>query len=1439
MNRTIARLLLLLGFLLPVLPLFANHGHEEGNSLVRFVENKGQWENKILFAADLPLGRVFLEQDRLTYVFCDVADLHDRYFHRTENDPFPFPLDCHSFTVKFANANPAAFVQGDAAESWYHNYFIGNDPSKWASEVPVFEQVAYRDIYPGIHLIIYGKEKGLKYDFVVEPGADPSQIALVYDGLDQLSLKNEQLKIETSILTIIEEAPYAYQNATGVPCEFRVEGNTVRFDMPGGWDHNQQLTIDPNLIFSTFTGSGANNFGFTATYDEDGALFAGGIAYGQGYPITIGAYQTVFGGGAFDMSISKFNTTGGHLWSTYIGGNNVDQPHSLVTNPAGELYIMGRSNSLDYPVGANAYDNLHNGGADIVVSRLNPAGTALLASTFIGGSGDDALNMTTAYVQNSVKFNYGDDARGEIVLDDNGDVYVAGCTQSNNFPFSPGALQTAPGSQQDGCAFKLNADLSNLIWSTYLGGNSNDAAYSIKVDGAGNSYVTGGTASTDFPTTANTVQPLKPGGIDGFITKINPDGTVILASTYIGTPDYNQCYFVELDRDEDVYVVGQKHGAWTVTPGVWSTPSGGQFVSKLSNDLSAVLYSTQFGTSNSAVNISPTAFLVDVCEFVYVSGWGGSVNFEGGTANLPLNNELQTNTDGSDLYIIVLEPDAAGVDFATYMGGTQSAEHVDGGTSRFNKFAEVYQAVCAGCQGNSDFPTTTGAFSPINGSTGCNLACFKLELDLPGMVADFKPDPDSGGCAPHTVFFDNLTNGGNTFLWNFGDPTSGTANTSTLMNPTHTFNNPGVYTVQLIAIDSNTCNVVDTVYKNIQVFAVPVATISPDTSVCEGESVQLNAGGGQNYAWTGGVSNPASASTSASPTVTTTYTVVVTNPGGCADTASVTVEVRPNPTADAGPGDFICPGDSTSLSGTGGVTYAWNPPISLTNPNSANTVAFPSQSTVYTLTVTAANGCTDQDTVSVQVSTVNAEPGNNVDLCIGDQVQLNASGGGTYLWTPGNTLSSTSSPTPVASPTSTTTYYLTVTDAAGCQDTDSLTVVVHELPIVEVGPDLVMCELDSVLLNATGAQSYIWSPSTSLSNPVGATTFAYPTTSTTYILLGTDQWGCENTDTLFIEVLPAPNAVAFDDGVICADSSIQVFANGGNSYTWAPAAVFDDPNLQNPTATLASTTDLVVTVIAANGCDNRDTVTITVTPTPEVKIFGNNLVCLGHQINLVGQGGGPLTWSTGETGPRIQIRPQTDTWYSVSSFENGCPSKPDSLLVMVDDQLPLAEFFISPDSGMLPLTAGFFNQSTGAVSYNWDFGDGYLSNEVNPTHAYQDTGRFNVELIAFNANGCPDTAYHKVIVGSDFTIWVPNAFSPNGDGLNDYFETPWIGVKEFHVQIYDRWGMLIYESFDPSFRWWGIFQGKDCQEGAYVYVIEARGYLSEKVRKAGTVTLSR
>ena len=607
----------------------------------KLIENKGQWDELIAYKANLSIGALFLEKDALTFNLHE-GDLYHRHHGCATggNVCSHNGFEGHAFRIEFMNASPEVGFTEEYELPFYHNYFIGNDESKWAGNVRLYNEVTYRDLYSDIDMKIFGKnEDRIKYEFYVAPGGDPDQIALQYVGLEDMRLRKGALFYSTTVADIEELAPYAYQVIEGkykkVACNYILRGNTVTFEFPKGYDNSYELVIDPTLVFSSYSGSTGDNFGYTATYDDNGNLYGGGIALATGYPTVTGSYQTTFAGGnpggngiLADMAISKFNAAGNNLiYSTYIGGSDNDQPHSMIVDAAGNLHVYGRSYSNDYPVTTGALDPTHNGGSDIVVSKLNIGGTTMIGSTFLGGSGDDGVNIAAqATTVSSLKFNYADDARGEIILDDQGDIYIASCTRSTNLQTFQ-ATQNALAGSQDACVFKLNSNLTLMLWGTYLGGSGDDAAYSLKLDGQGNLFTCGGTSSTNFPASGGALLSSFQGGrADGFIAKYNANNGVFQRATYNGTSDYDQNYFIEIDEKDFIYVYGQTEGSYPVSPGVYNNPGSSQFIHKLGNNLNTTEFSTVFGSGSSRINISPTAFLVDKCENIYISGWGGSTN---------------------------------------------------------------------------------------------------------------------------------------------------------------------------------------------------------------------------------------------------------------------------------------------------------------------------------------------------------------------------------------------------------------------------------------------------------------------------------------------------------------------------------------------------------------------------------------------------------------------------------------------------------------------------------------------------------------------------------------------------------------------------------------------------------------------------------------------
>ncbi|MGE5518825.1 MAG: PKD domain-containing protein [Candidatus Dadabacteria bacterium] len=811
---------------------------------IQFVENKGQWDPQVKYMGKVTAGAFFVHKDGFTILQHNAADwdeLHDlKHEESAGKNPHdkPFNLRSHAYRVNFLHANASPKIIADKPLSTYENYFLGNDPSKWASNCKVYQGITIKDIYPNVDARYYSDKGTMKYDIVVNPGAHLSDIALKYAGADDLQVKSKELRIKTSVGEMRELAPYSYQyrenGRADVPVKYMVKGNEVRFEAKD-YDPKSTLIIDPSIVFCSYTGSSADNWGFTATYGPDGSMYGGGIVFAQGFPTSVGAFQTSFAGGgggwgAIDIGVMKLTPDGSNrVYATYIGGSGNDMPQSLIVDQQGNLIIAGRSNSGNYPT-TNTVPNSPGGGFDIIITKLNATGTGLIGSIKMGGTSDDGANIT-AYGGglNSLQQNYGDEARSEVNLDGAGNIYLSSCTNSlNNFPVTAGAFQTtAGGGYQDGVVVKFNPNLSTLLFSSFIGGKGNDAAYVLSINPfTGNLYIAGGTASNDLKgSTVGTVGPTNNGAIDGFISIVSPDGSTIQKTTYIGTAADDQIYGLQFDLNGFPYVMGQTKGTFPVQNAAWSQPNGKQFIVKLQPDLSSVVYSTTFGKGAASPDISPVAFLVDRCENVYISGWGGNAGYpNAGTDGLSVTPDaFKTTTDGGDFYFFVLKKDATGQLFGSFYGKNGGfPDHVDGGTSRFDKNGVIYEAICADCKGSGggSFPTTAGAWATNNPSPNCNLAMLKINLDLSGVhgkvQASINGVPrDTSGCVPLAVDFRDTIQTATAYEWQFGDgsPQIRTTTPSTA----HTYNSAGFYTVMMVAIDSSKCFPRDTSYTHIRV----------------------------------------------------------------------------------------------------------------------------------------------------------------------------------------------------------------------------------------------------------------------------------------------------------------------------------------------------------------------------------------------------------------------------------------------------------------------------------------------------------------------------------------------------------------------------------------------------------------------------------------------
>lgn len=882
MNRLNFKNIILKGrilFFFSALLLFANALQAQ---YIQFVENKGQWDNRVNYSGQVGPNAFFLEKNgyRVSLSVNDdwiaMADFFSG--HKEDSTSFPvikgngiespkkpaplptdgtipnFTVRCHAYEATFLNASPNPEIVPEKAIETYNNYYLGSDKSKWVEHCRIFQAVVYKNMYPNIDVRYYTYNNQLKYDIIVRPGGDPSQVALRFDGANSLSIKKGNLVIATSVGNINELSPLSYQTTTTsktpVDASFSLSGNTVRFKT-GTYDPAATLVIDPQIIFSSLSGSSADNWGFTATYDNQGNFYSGGIVFASGsFPTTVGAYSRSFGGGSntegtgpIDVGILKLTKNGRSIvFGTYLGGTHDEQPHSLVVDADGNLLIAGRTSSKNFPQTIDKFgpDNGNASDKDIFLTKLSGEGT-LLASRRFGGTGEDGVNIAPKYVSDgarSIRRNYGDDARSEVLTDASRNVYVAGCTQSRDFKTTANAFQTIIGNgnatgvtPQDAVIIKTSPDLKTVYLSSYLGGKGDDDAFVLALNPADNNiYLAGGTTSPDLPQSSGS--SFKGGVCDGFVSIVDNSSYQLLKTTYYGTPGEDLIYGIQFDKFAYPYIMGTTTGSWPVNA-AWSQTGGKQFISKLRQDMNGFVYSTVFGKGLPNPDISPTAFLVDRCENVYVSGWSGQQNqtYQPGQNSSGLYLQAspkpyQSRTDGSDFYFFVLQRDASAPLYATFYGQNGGyPDHVDGGTSRFDRDGIIYQAVCANCgfyRNGVYFPVTTNVVGPRNNSKsggGCNLGMIKIAFQLAGIGNGVRASIDgrlydTTGCVPLTVDFIDTLNQGKKFVWNFGD---GTPDTTTLTSKlSHTYTQIGDYVVRLISVDSSACNIADTAYTTIR-----------------------------------------------------------------------------------------------------------------------------------------------------------------------------------------------------------------------------------------------------------------------------------------------------------------------------------------------------------------------------------------------------------------------------------------------------------------------------------------------------------------------------------------------------------------------------------------------------------------------------------------------
>jgi hypothetical protein len=729
---------------------------------LRFEANRGQIDSRVKFLSRGSGYTLFLTSTEGVLALRNVSSTHNGGGSKSPAVSFrrarkQGTSSVTSLRMRLVGANPDSQAVGVEELPGKNNYFIGNDPKKWRTNVPTYAKVQYVGVYPGVDLVYYGNQGQLEYDFVVMPGADPRGIQMAFGGRLRLRA-NGDLAIRIKGGEVRIHRPVAYQteprvesrpgarlandpsrtaNGARIPvCESRIPvearytlwgHNRIGFAL-GAYDHRRPLVIDPALVYSTYLGGSGTDYGASIAVDGLGNAYVSGQTFSADFPVTAGALQTECAGGCArsDAFVAKLNPSGSALvYSTYLGGSGDEIADGVVLDASGSAYLSGQTYSSDFPSTPGAFQTACGGGncaaGDAFVAKLDSSGSTLLYSTYLGGGAYDQGNA--------------------IALDASGNAYVTGTTCSADFPATAGSFQTKYGGDAgkcglgvpsgDGFVAELNSSGSALVYATYLGGSNGDFSYAIALDQSGDAYLAGATFSSDFPTTPGAFQTGLGANatMAGWASKLNSTGSALVYSTYLGgsgqaSPCDTCATGVAVDSAGNAYVSGLTlENDFPTTPGAFQTSHVGSghdaFVTKLNDTGSRLLYSTYLGGS---MDDGVVALALDTAGRVCVLGITSSSDF-------PITSNAFQKTFGgaTDIFVTVLNPSPnQPLVYSTYLGGSRKDYGMHGTASLALGGTGVQGIYLTGYTASTNFPIGPGAFQPTFGGGSFDAFIAKL-----------------------------------------------------------------------------------------------------------------------------------------------------------------------------------------------------------------------------------------------------------------------------------------------------------------------------------------------------------------------------------------------------------------------------------------------------------------------------------------------------------------------------------------------------------------------------------------------------------------------------------------------------------------------------------------------------------------------------------------
>lgn len=1295
---------------------------------VAFLENKGQWDNAILYKSNSTSGNVYLLKDGLSFSQMGIVDEE-----KEQHTPFLV------WNMKFISPDPNLQIEGKSGKQSVYSYLWGNDPSKWIIHPQSFQSVNYNHLYKNIDLKYYGNGSHLEYDFVLHKGSNIKDIKVFYEGANKLYINSkEDLEISTPWNTQIQKAPVAWQliNDIKIPVKVNyilINDSTFGFTVRESYNKNYDLIIDPlfEMVWSSYTNilgvSNNMNYCFASNMDNNGNVYLTGMV-DDTYPITAGAYSGP-NNVQPEVFVAKFSSDGTTLlYWTYLPGNSSEHGTGIAIDDLGRAYITGIvdlnfTGLTTFPSTPNAYQPVHADGSDAFLSVLSADGSSLIYSTFIGGDGSE-----TGY---------------DISVGPPGIAYVTGTTSHafTGVDFPLVATTVFPTSDNNAfvCKFDINqSGVNSLIYSTKIGAGSFNSvkAKSIAVNSAGNAFITGsvydGGGTFTFPVTTGAYSNIYNSGQDNimsYVTKLSATTPVTLSYSTLLAPGIANAIAVD-DATGDAFIAGSTYTfAFPVTAGALQTTHAGvggtdAFAIRLNSTGSSLVYSTFLGgnqydeATGIAVNSAGEAYVTGIADAQFPTSTG---------SYQPLN------AGSEDFFVVNIN--AAGTGYAcggsTYIGGNDedySGSFYDYSSPQIaiKDHGGNNDTICISSTSHSqDFPTTPGVFGPIKvNSIADQPVFFKMTcaINIPPEV-NFNQSIIQSCSSVVVNMTDSTINNPTSWVWYFP---GASPDTSTLQNPQGIiYTTSGLHSIKLVACNAYGC---DSLTINIQVNVsqnIPVS-LGNDTAVCIGNNVTLTTTSGySNYSWQLNGNNIGTNLPSLNATQQGTYTLLITDTLGC--TGSDTINVTMNSPAVTLASDVhLCNNDSALvIASNGNFNYQW-----LVNGNTlpfTEDSIYVAQQGNFVVVVTDSIGCTDRDTLTVTVNNPVVTIGQNIILCNDDSVLVAATSGySSYQWTiNGNTITAISN-----------SYYanqtgnliVAVSDSIGCIARDTISVS-QSNPTVTLGSDIILCNNDSTLLTATpGYPSYQWAINGN-SLP-SSTNSIYASQAGDYIVAITDSSGCIDSDTLSIILSSAASIISQQDINICVNDSVLISATAGySSYQWSLNGNALPLNVNSIYANQQG--NYIVSVTDTTGCLIRDSVLITVN-SPFVTIGSDVVLCNNDSVLITAtpgfsvyqwvENGNTLSSNTNAiyaTQPGLYMLTVADSIGCTTSDTLSSDTSTVFLSLMNDTS------FCSGDSVMIITPAGF-------ASYQWQLNNNNISTSNSIT--INQTG--NYFLTITNAQGC-------------------------------------------------------------------------------------------------------